>query len=217
VRAGDTVKRGQPLARLDDRDLKLERARWASEREQASRKYQVAMAAADRSAMAVLAAQVNQAEAQLALAEEKLARATLIAPFDGIVVSGDLSQLVGTPVEQGKLLFEIAPLSNYRVVLQVDDRDMAHLAKAQRGELVLSSLPDLNLPIAVTTITPVATQHDGRNVFRVEAQIDGGNAARLRPGMEGVGKVVVGQRSLLWIWTHGFTEWLRLTAWNWMP
>lgn len=217
VRAGDTVKRGQPLARLDDRDLKLERARWASEREQAARKYQVAMAGADRSAMAVLSAQVNQAEAQLALAEEKLARATLVAPFDGIVVSGDLSQLIGTPVEQGKLLFEIAPLSDYRVVLQVDDRDMAHLAKAQRGELVLSSLPDLNLPITVTTITPVATQRDGRNVFRVEAQIDSGDAARLRPGMEGVGKVVVGQRSLLWIWTHGFTEWLRLTVWNWLP
>jgi RND family efflux transporter MFP subunit len=217
VRAGDTVKRGQPLAQLDDRDLKLERARWASEREQAARKYQVAMAGADRSAMAVLSAQVNQAEAQLALAEEKLARATVVAPFDGIVVSGDLSQLIGTPVEQGKLLFEIAPLSDYRVVLQVDDRDMAHLAKAQHGELVLSSLPDLNLPITVTAITPVATQRDGRNVFRVEAQIDSGDAARLRPGMEGVGKVVVGQRSLLWIWTHGFTEWLRLTVWNWVP
>ena len=217
VRAGDTVKRGQPLARLEDRDLKLERARWASEREQASRKYQVAMAGADRSAMAVLSAQVNQAEAQLALAEEKLARATLVAPFDGIVVSGDLSQLIGTPVEQGKLLFEIAPLLDYRVVLQVDDRDMAHLAKAQRGELVLSSLPALNLPITVTTITPVATQRDGRNVFRVEAQIDSRDAARLRPGMEGIGKVAVGQRSLLWIWTHGFTEWLRLAVWNWMP
>jgi hypothetical protein len=102
-------------------------------------------------------------------------------------------------------------------VLQVDDRDMAHLATAQRGELVLSSLPGLNLPITVTTITPVATQRDGRNVFRVEAQIDSGDAARLRPGMEGIGKVVVGQRSLLWIWTHGFTEWLRLAVWNWMP
>ena len=200
-----------------DRDLKLERARWSSEREQASRRYQVAMAAADRSAMAVLAAQVNQAEAQLALAEEKLARATLIAPFDGIVVSGDLSQQIGTPVEQGKLLFEIAPLADYRVVLQVDDRDMARLATAQRGELVLASLPDLNLPITVTTITPVATQRDGRNVFRVEAQIEGGNPARLRPGMEGIGKVGVGQHSLLWIWTHGFTDWLRLTLWNWMP
>jgi hypothetical protein len=68
----------------------------------------------------------------------------------------------------------------------------------------------------VSAITPVATQIDGRNVFRVEAKIDG-QIARLRPGMEGIGKVVVGERGLLWIWTHRFFDWLRLALWNWMP
>lgn len=216
VRAGDQVRAGQPMARLDDRDLKLEQARWRAEREQLQRKLQVSMAQSDRGAMGVFAAQINQAEAQLALAEEKLTRATLVAPFDAVVVSGDLSQSIGTPVEQGKLLFEVAPLEGFRVVLQVDDRDIARLALGQRGELVLSGLPDQALPFAVSAITPVAAQIDGRNVFRVEARVDG-KPPRLRPGMEGIGKVVVGQRSLLWIWTHGFFDWLRLALWNWMP
>jgi RND family efflux transporter MFP subunit len=216
VRAGDTVKAGQPMARLDDRDLKLERERWNADLQQQQRKFQVAMAQADRGAMGVIAAQIAQSDAQLALASEKLARATLLAPFDGVVVSGDLSQSIGMPVEQGKLLFEVAPLEGYRVVLQVDDRDIARLALAQRGELVLSSLPERKLPFTVSTITPVAAQVDGRNVFRVEARIEG-NPPRLRPGMEGVGKVVVGQRSLLWIWTHSAFDWLRLAFWNFMP
>lgn len=218
VRAGDTVRQGQALARLDDRDLKLERARWSAEREQLQHRFQVAMAAADRGAMGVYAAQVNQAEAQLALAEYKLARVVLSAPFDGVVVSGDLSQLVGAPVEQGKVLFEVAPLEGYRVVLRVDDRDIGRLALGQRGELVLSSLPGQPLGFTVGAITPVSTQQDGRNVFRVEARLDNGpHLARLRPGMEGVGKVVVGEASLLWIWTHGFVDWLRLSLWNWAP
>ena len=217
ARAGDTVTRGQPLARLEDRDLKLERTRWSAEREQLQRRYQVAMAAADRGAMGVLAAQVNQSEAQLSLAEEKLARATVIAPFDGLVVSGDLNQSIGTPVELGKVLFEVAPIEGFRVVLQVDDREISRLSVGQRGVLVLSSLPDQNLPFTIRLITPVATQHDGRNVFRVEAEIDDGSKARLRPGMEGIGKVKVGERSLLWIWTHGFFDWLRLALWNWLP
>ena len=216
VRAGDTVHAGQPLARLDERDLKLEHARWNAEREQLQRKHQVAMAQADLSAMGVIRAQITQAEAQLALAEEKLTRATLVAPFDGIVVSGDLIQKIGMPVEQGKLLFEVAPLKGYRVVLQVDDRDIGRLVLGQPGELVLSSLPDRVLPFTVSAITPVATQVDGRNVFRIEALING-ETSRLRPGMEGIGKVVVGKRSLLWIWTHKFFDWLRLSAWNWMP
>jgi len=216
VRAGDTVRSGQPMARLDDRDLKLERTKWSAEREQLRRRWQVAMAQAERGSMGIIAAQIKQSEAQLALAEEKLSRATLAAPFDGVVVSGDLSQSIGTPVEQGKVLFEIAPLEGYRVVLQVDDRDIARIALAQHGELVLSSLPDRALPFTVSAITPVATQVDGRNVFRVEAMIEG-QVGRLRPGMEGIGKVVVGQRSLLWIGTHSFVDWLRLAFWNWMP
>jgi len=217
VRAGDTVKKGQPLARLEDRELKLERARWLSESEQLQKRFQVAMAAGDRSTMAINAAQVDQALAQLALAEDKLARAELTAPFDGIVVSGDLSQLIGAPVEQGKLLFEVAPLENYRVVLRVDDRDIGRVSLGQPGELVLSSLPGRVLPFTVRSITPASTQEDGRNVFRVEAGLQAGDLVRLRPGMEGVGKVTVGEASLLWVWTHRFVDWLRLAVWNWTP
>jgi multidrug resistance efflux pump len=217
VRAGDTVHKGQPLARLDDRDLQLERSRWRAEREQQQRRHQVAQAQGDRAAMGVLAAQINQSEAQLSLAEERIARAVVSAPYDGIVVSGDLSQQIGSPMETGQLLFEIAPLQGYRVMLEVDDRDIARLALAQRGELLLSGMPDRVLPIEVRRITPVAVQRDGRNLFAVEAAIEGPPPPGLRPGMEGIGKVVVGERSLLWIWTHGFFDWLRLALWSWMP
>jgi RND family efflux transporter MFP subunit len=216
VRAGDTVGAGEPLARLDERDLILEQQRWRAERDQLQRKYQVAMAEASLSDMGVIAAQISQSEAQLALADEKLARTTLFAPFDGIVVSGDLSQKLGIPVEKGELLFEVAPLTGYRVVLQVDDRDIARLAHEQTGELVLSSQPERAFPFSVSAITPVATQVDGRNVFRVEAMLEA-DGSRLRPGMEGIGKIVVDRRSLLWIWTHRFVDWLRLATWNWMP
>lgn len=217
VRAGDTVKQGQPLARLDDRDLRLEHSRWSAEREQLFRRWQVAQAQGDRAAMGVLAAQVQQAEAQRALAQERIGRAALTSPFDGVVVSGDLSQQIGSPVETGKLLFEIAPLEGYRVMLDVDDRDIARLALRQTGELVLSGLSGVVLPIEVRRITPVAVQRDGRNVFAVEAAITQLAPPGLRPGMEGIGKVTVGQRSLLWIWTHGLIDWLRLSLWSWMP
>ena len=90
-------------------------------------------------------------------------------------------------------------------------------AAPQAGELVLSGMPDRRLAISVSRITPVAVQRDGRNVFEVEASIAGGPPPGLRPGMEGVGKVVVGERSLLWIWTHGFFDWLRLALWSWTP
>jgi Barrel-sandwich domain of CusB or HlyD membrane-fusion/GAF domain len=214
VRAGDLVKEGQVLAELDDRDLKVERTKWASEKEQHEGKLREAMANRELSAIQVIGAQLRQAEAQLALASEKIKRAKLIAPFDGVVVSGDLSQLTGSPVEQGKKLFEIAPLSSYRVILQVDEREIRHVEVGHKGQLVISCIAGEPTPFTVVKVTPVATAQDGRNFFRVEAHLEHA-PPRLRPGMEGIGKVSVGEQRLWWILTHSFTDWLRLTLWTW--
>ena len=216
VRAGDTVREGQPLAELDDRDLKIEQGRWASEREQHDKKLREAMANGEMAAVQVIGAQLRQAEAQLALAGEKIKRARILSPFDGVVVSGDLSQLIGSPLEQGKKLFEIAPLSSYRVILQVDEREIRHVEVGQKGALVISGIAGEPTPFSVVKVTPVATAQDGRNFFRVEARLEQA-PLRLRPGMEGIGKVEVGEQRLWWVLTHGFTDWLRLTLWTWMP
>jgi multidrug resistance efflux pump len=138
VRAGDVVVAGQLLATLDDRDLALERVKWTSEIQQAEQKLRDAMSRGERAAMQILSAQGRQAQAQLLLVEEKLARAKIVAPVAGLVVSGDLSQLLGSPVDQGHVLFEIAPLDAYRVVVQVDERDVSHVSVGQRGHLVLT-------------------------------------------------------------------------------
>lgn len=216
VRAGDTVRQGQVLARLDDRDLKAELERHSSERDQYERKVREAMAAHDMSALQVAQAQLNQAEAQVRLAAEKLRRSSITAPYDGVVVSGDLSQQIGAPVEQGKKLFEIAPLEAYRVILQVDERDIRFVEAQQKGELLIAGLTEDSIPFTVTKVTPVATTQDGRNFFRVEARLHKAND-RLRPGMEGVGKISTRTLSLWTVLTRSFTDWLRLTLWTWMP
>jgi multidrug resistance efflux pump len=216
VRAGDIVRKGQPLCLLEDRDLKLERDRWNAEREQRLRELREAMAAHEVTQVQIIRAQVEQAQAELALVEEKLARARVVAPFDGIVISGDLSQLIGSPVELGKKLFEVAPLDNYRVVLQVDETDIGYVRAGQGGRLLIAGIAGDALTFKVTKVTPVATATDGQNFFRVEAQL-ADLPPNLRPGMQGVGKVSVGERRLWWILTHGFTDWLRLTLWKWLP
>jgi multidrug efflux pump subunit AcrA (membrane-fusion protein) len=214
VRAGDTVREGQLVAELDDRDLKIEQAKWAAEREQHDRKLREAMANRELASVQVIAAQLKQAEAQHELASERIKRARIVAPFDGVVVSGDLSQLIGSPVEQGKKLFEIAPLASYRVILQVDEREIRHVEVGQAGSLVISGIAGEPIAFHVVKVTPVATAQDGRNFFRVEARLERA-PPRLRPGMEGIGKVGVGERRLWWILTHTFTDWLRLTLWSW--
>jgi RND family efflux transporter MFP subunit len=216
LRAGDMVKAGQPIARLEDRELQLERIKLVAQREQVERQHREAMSRRERAQVEILAAQLEQNRAQLALVEEQLARAVMSAPLDGVIVSGDLSQSLGSPVERGQVLFEVAPLDGYRIVLRVDERDMAHVALGQHGELAVTAMPGDALPFVVTSIVPVNLAQDGRNVFRVEARLEGA-APRLRPGMTGVGKIHVEERRLVWIWTRSFTDWLRLKLWAWLP
>lgn len=216
ARAGDVVRQGELLAAIDERDLRLERLKWVSQRAQRSSEYREALAGHQRARVQVLKAQLEQAEAQLALIDEQLARTKLVAPFDAIVVKGDLSQSLGAPVERGNVLFELAPLDAYRVIMKVDERDITQVAAGQRGHLALSSMPHDPLPLVVEKITPVSVVEEGRNYFRVEARVEGG-AEKLRPGMEGVGKIQVERRRLAWIWTHKIGHWLRMWVWSWWP
>lgn len=215
VKAGQRVKAGAVLATLDDRDLLLERDRYASERDRHERRYRDALSRHERAEARMAAAEMAEAQAQLALVEERLTRSQLVAPYDGLVVSGDLTQQLGSPVEKGKTLFEVAPLDAFRVVLKVDESDMRGVAVGQRGQLVLAGLTGERLGFAIRTIS-VAAPADGRNAFEVEAALDAAPAT-LRPGMEGVGKIDAGERRLLWIWTHRFTDWLQLKLWQWWP
>jgi hypothetical protein len=216
-RAGDTVTKAQVIGRFDDRELRLERVKLASQRAQYISQYREAMAKHERARAEIVSAQIAQSEAQLALIDEQLARTLMVAPFDGLIVSGDLSQSLGSPVERGQVLFEIAPLNDYRVALQVDERDIAQVALGQRGELTVSSIPGERFAFEVSKITPVNTAKEGRNFFRVEAALMARPGQRLRPGMEGVGKINVEERKLVWIWTHSLTDWVRLWLWSWMP
>jgi multidrug resistance efflux pump len=215
-RAGDVVRKGQTLAGLDDRELKLERGKWQSQREQSVKQYYEALGNRNAADVQILTAQIEQAKQQVALLDEQISRTQIAAPFDGVIVTGDLSQSIGSPVQRGQVLFELAPLDSYRIILQVDERQIADVAVGQRGRLVLSGFADDPVDFSVGRLTPVSVSNEGRNFFRVEATLQN-VPERLRPGMEGVGKIEVDRRRLIWIWTHEVVDWLRLKIWNWQP
>ena len=216
ARAGDIVRKGDLLATIDDRDLRLERVKLVSQREQRTGEFNQALAEHQRARVNVLQAQLAQVEAQIALIDEQLSRTRILAPFDAVVVKGDLSQSLGSPVERGNVLFELAPLESYRIIMKVDERDITDVEVNQGGYLALSSMPHDEIPLLVEKITPVSVVEQGRNYFRVEAGAKG-LIDKLRPGMEGVGKIQVERRRLVWIWTHKLVHWVRMWVWSWWP
>jgi len=216
VRPGDTVRAGEVIATLDDKDLVIERLKWTTKKAEQEREYAKALAKQERADAAIIQAQVEQANAQIALLDEEIKRTRIVAPFDGLVISGDLSQQVGAAVKRGDALFQLAPLKSYRVVLKVDERDIADIRPGQSGTLLVTSIPLQPLHYTVTRVTPIAEAEEGANNFRVEATL-AEPSDRLRPGMKGVSKTDVDRRLLIQIWTRRLVSWARITLWKWMP
>jgi len=140
----------------------------------------------------------------------------LHAPFDGLVLSCDLTQRLGGAVTQRGVLFEVAPLSEYRVILWVDEHQIADIEEGQTGHLVLNALTEEKLDFTVTRVTPITEARDGGNYFRVESLLQV-SSDRLRPGMEGIGKVEVGERKLIAIFMGPLIRWAKLKYWAIWP
>jgi len=177
------------------------------------RNNQEALAEHDRAKQKVINAQLDQAQAQLKLVEKQLQRAEIRAPFDGQVVSGDLSHRFGGAVKQGELLFEVAPLKSYRIKLLVKESRIADVRVGQPGVLHLSALPGNVYDFTVSKLTPVTVSEEGQTYFTVEAELEAQDD-QLQLGMEGIGKIEIDQRMLIVILTRNLMEWLRLQWWS---
>lgn len=214
ARPGDSVQAGQVLVELADQDLQLERQRWQSQLAQHQDAWATANARADRAQLVQNQSRADEAQAQLDLVEAQLQRGRLVAPFDALVVQGDLSQQLGAPVRQGDALMTLAPRDRFRVIVEVDERDIARIHPGQTGTVALTALPWQALPLRVARISPVARAVEGRNVFEVEAALlerpDG-----LRPGLQGHARIDAGSTVNGWRWLRRVVESARLALWAW--
>lgn len=214
ARAGDRVRAGQVLAELADQDLQVQQRGLEAELAQHENALVSAQARGDREAFIQSQGQAEAARAQLDLVRQQRERSLLRAPFDGVVIKGDLSQSVGAPVARGAELLTLAPSTAYRVMIEADETRIAELRPGQRGELILAALPAHPLAIRVERVTPLASSEPGHHFFAVYAALPAG-APTLRPGMQGYARIEVDKRPLLLGWAQRALNMLRLKLWAW--
>ncbi len=215
LRPGEAVHAGQVLLQLEDQDLALEREKWQSEIAQLDKQYREALSKDEAAAIVVAGSKLEQARTQLDLAQRQLERTQLKAPFDGVLISGDLSQSIGMPVKRGQELMTVATERAFRIVAEVDEQDIAALRVGQTAQVMFAALAQ---PVAFTVarIAPVASSAEGRNVFEVEGSGAASATtldATLRPGLRGVAKIEIKPSHIGVVWWHRASLWLRSAFW----
>jgi len=213
VKVGDRVADGAPLLSLDTRELLLEESNAMANQQRYQREAEKARSQKALADMQIALALEAQAQARFDLVRYHIQHARVRAPFAGVVVEGDLEELLGAPVRKGDILFKVALLEEMYAELKVDQRDIHEISDSQTGEIAFVSRPDLKFPVVVQRIDPVAAADEEGNVFVVRAVFSEDIVGWWRPGMSGVAKLNVGRRNILWILTHRTVDFLRLFLW----
>jgi hypothetical protein len=214
VLPGDRVSAQQVLAELNDETLLTEYRKLEAEAAQQENYVAEAMAKGDRTQLALKRAKLDEVLAERDLVAQQLERVRLVAPFDGVVIKGDLTQLLGSPLKRGDILLTLSQGTGFRVIIDVPERDISDIMIGQESVLVLTALPAQRFAVRITRITPVAAvSADGQNVFEVEAALTE-NAPDLVPGMKGVAKISTRDEPIGWRWVSRAWHALTFIAWS---
>jgi HlyD family secretion protein len=212
VEAGDRVKSGQVLVRIDQSVLRPQLNRLTASLEEA--KAQAALSAAEyRRAQGVAAsgalsseeiarreaaavtdeARVKVAAAQLAEAEARLGKTAIVAPASGIVLTRN-AEVGQTASPGGEPLFRLAREGEIEMRGAVAERDLATLSVGQTAQVYLTGIAtpfEGKVRLLGAIIDPVSRLGDIRISLKAHTA--------LRPGAFARGEVVVGaaQRPVL--------------------
>lgn len=140
-------------------------------------------------------AQLLEAQAAYASAEDALNKSSVRAPFDGVVYS--LPVKIGAFVQTGELLLQEADLSRVIVRAFVDEPDVGRLQPGERVEITWDAIPGRTWIGAVNTIPSTVKLHGNRNVGETTCLIDN-HDFRLLPNINvGVTIVVAEHQNVL--------------------
>lgn len=213
IRVGDHVVAEAELVDLDPEQLLLQEASALAELRRHRSDAQRAEAEGKLATMRSAQALGDQVDAELKILHYRLSQAKLAAPFEGVVVEGDLRERIGAPVKKGEVLIKLARLDQLYVEGKVHERNIHFLEEGKQGEIAFASRPQEKFVVTVDRIEPLAIPEEDGNVFIVRCRISGEAGNWWRPGMSGVCKIETERRSYLWILTHRTVDFIRMKFW----
>lgn len=205
VVAGQTVKEGDLLAEIDDRDLLTERDSALTEIEGAKLSMEKAKKNFERarelfeeklisrevfdnltSEYEIGQNSMVKAQRKLQLVEDRLRKTKVLSPTDGTaltvpVIEGQVV-IAAASVNSGTTLMSIANLTKLQIEMHINQVDKARITLDKVVQIRAEALKDESMDARISFIAPIATTKSSVKGFQVQAIIDKPDP-RLSPGM----------------------------------
>ncbi len=218
---GQYVEKGTVLAKLEDDDLRTqmdvtlqEVGKWQAE----ANRYQ---AGGDDAQRKVAQIELEGSQANLKRLEFLRRHTELAAPISGVILTKNLANRVGEPLEIGKPFCEMAATGVYEVSIDLRQQDLGVLLDAfrQHTDLPVDFILHAHTGVRLHTVVhgPEAisqTPHvkPGGSFFAVRAvfPVDEALAASIKPGYTGKAKIELGRHPLAAVMMRKFLDYWRV-------
>lgn len=192
---GQAVGEGDVLVELDAQILRAELDKAQSEVALAEANFERARKLAEQGSGTLRARDETSqgytaAQANLALAEARLAKTVIAAPFSGIVGFRNIS--VGAYVSPGDRIVELASVDPLKVEFRVSETHLPNLRVGLPVNVTLDALPGEAITGKITAIDPIVDV-SGRAI-RLRAELPNPDG-RLSPGLFARIRIVIAERS----------------------
>lgn len=158
MREGSEVRRGAPLFKIDDAELRAQVARLEAERDRAVQALErtrrlIEQNASSEADLEAAEANARSTQAQLDLQQVRLDRTVVRAPFSGLV--GARSVSLGDYVTSSTRLISLQTVDPQRAVFQIPERYAQRLELGQEVTFRVAALPDTEFAGVVDFVDPV--------------------------------------------------------------
>jgi multidrug efflux pump subunit AcrA (membrane-fusion protein) len=132
-------------------------------------------------------AEMQRLEAQMGEVRERLARATILAPADGVVLTDQLERLTGSYVSEGQTLMEVGELGEWRVTMLVPESNVNKIAVGDRVRMEVQAFSQKDRKQLEARVSFVAAEALGTGAEAAQGQGGapggGGAGAASGPGL----------------------------------
>jgi len=216
VTEGQHVTKGTTIAEMEDWDLKAALGAAEAKRANAVAQMSQALATGDSTTAGVKRADADYWTAEAQRAQQRVDRAKLRAPIDGIVATPHIENFTGRHLDVGDPFAEIIDTNRAVVDIGISEDEASLLQEGVKGWVKLEALPTQTFRGKVNVVSPMSTTEGDHRVYfaRVEVQNPDGT---VRSGMQGRGKVEAGWHPAGYVLFRKPFMWLWGKLWSWMP
>ncbi|HUJ39530.1 MAG TPA: GAF domain-containing protein [Candidatus Acidoferrales bacterium] len=222
VHEGERVEAGAPLAQLDDGEIRVRLE--TAQAQLALARHDLAEAQNHRDMAGAGKARLGMdiAQAAVDLESERLTRARLVAPIEGLVVTPKVQEKAGRLIARGETFCELVEPTRMAADVVFPETDEALVQPGDPVSLKVNALPTVTFHGRVERLGTQTIASEGDQYFVARAVFD--NAYGLRDDMAGNAKVGVrggwfqsGWYPVGYVLLRPPARWLWRKVWTWLP